>query len=348
MQLRTFTARDMKAALALVRAEMGAEAVIVASERGRNGVMVRAAADQPDIEPEPPKLIAALEPAALLSFESRCREGLMRRVRADQSAAAAEPLGFNRAKLLTILGRHRLADALSHALAEAAEKTALTDMTLALASALDKRMEIAPLDLNKTTGILLAGMPGAGKSAVAAKIAAHAKLCGRDVRLIAADATGAGAIARLESFAGHIGAKFAVAETADTWLEEFSKAEQEKTLAVIDTAGIDPRNAKVRTAFSALGKLSGVTKLGVVSAMGDAEETADIADGLRQLGAHGLIVSGLDLAQRLGALASAATQNVPLAHVTRSPFVAAGLETMTPLSLARALIAADADRRSAQ
>ena len=56
MQLRTFLAKDMKAALASVRAEMGPEAVIVGSERAKGGgVMVRAALE----EPETPSLRSA-------------------------------------------------------------------------------------------------------------------------------------------------------------------------------------------------------------------------------------------------------------------------------------------------
>ena len=347
MQLRTFTAPDMKAALATVRAEMGSEAVIVASERARHGVIVRAALDRCEPEAEAGGQTADCE-GALLSFESHYHEGLMRRVRNKPAASAPQARGFHRGELLTILNRHRMPDGLAHGLAEAAEKTALGDMTLALATALDARVTVAPLDLAKTSGILLTGPNGAGKSAVAAKIAAHAKLSGREVRLIAADPNGAGAVARLEAFAGHIGAKFAIAENADAWLNEFARAEAQKLLAVVDTAGFDPRNAKARTAFAALGKLKGVTTTAVVSATGDAEETADIVCALKSLGAQKLIVTCLDLTRRLGALASAAAQDLALAHTARSPFVAAGLETLTPLSLARALIDADADRRSAQ
>ena len=48
MQLRTFLAKDMKEALATVRADMGPDAVIIASEKSKTGgVMVRAAIDTP-------------------------------------------------------------------------------------------------------------------------------------------------------------------------------------------------------------------------------------------------------------------------------------------------------------
>jgi hypothetical protein len=55
--------------------------------------------------------------------------------------------------------------------------------------------------------------------------------------------------------------------------------------------------------------------------------------------------------RRFGALLAAATQGAALAHTTRSPFVSGGLETLTPLSLARLLIEAgsgDADSGSSQ
>ena len=82
----------------------------------------------------------------------------------------------------------------------------------------------------------------------------------------------------------------------------------------------------------------------------DAEEIVEIIGALATLGAGRLIVTCADLIRRLGTLVSAATSGLPLAHVTRSPYVAAGLETLTPLSLARALIAIDrnADEGSAQ
>ena len=79
MQLRTFLAKDMKAALANVRAEMGPEAVIVASERAKGGgVMVRAAldfAEQAFAEDEPP------QSATVTEFDLDYRDALVRRLR---------------------------------------------------------------------------------------------------------------------------------------------------------------------------------------------------------------------------------------------------------------------------
>ncbi len=350
MKLRTFVAKDMSEALASVRAEMGTDAVIVSSQRAKGGgVMVRAAVETLPADAQLETAMAALAEAA----ESEAARGndfahhyhrvLIRRLREPGPEAPAAPArNFNRAELLTILRRHRAPDRLAHALAEAAEKSDLSDMTLALASALDSRMKTQPVELSRSTALLLAGPHGAGKTVVAAKLAAGARQTGREVILIAGDAKGAGAVTRLKTFADHLEAPFAVADGAEELAKLVRKSAKDKRLAIIDSAGFDPLSGKARSAFAALAKIEGVEAIGVVSATIDAEDMTDIAAALTALGAGRLIVTGLDVARRLGALTAAATAARGLAHIARSPFVGGGLETLTPLSLARALIDAGA------
>lgn len=340
MKLRTFIAGDMREALTQVRTELGANAVIVSSQKAKGGgVMVRAAVEENALEVEEAVAAFAEKPLAMnASFETAYRDGLIRRLRGETPAAKENARNFNRAELLQILRAHRAPDAIAYALAEAAEKSTLSDMTLALASALDKRMKSAPVDTEAAKAILLAGLNGAGKSAVAAKIAAHAKLSGRAVKLIATDIHGAGAIARLETFANHIDVPFAISGNAEELAKLIADCANENILAIIDTAGFDPRNAKARNAFAALARIEHVEAIGVISATCDAEEAAEIAQSLVSFGAKRIVVTGLDISRKLGALLAAATQSAALAHVTRSAFVAGGLETLTPLSLARALI----------
>jgi flagellar biosynthesis protein FlhF len=351
MKLRTFLAKDMREALASVRTEMGAEAVIVASERAKGGgIVVRAALDEPESETQNTQSGSAQNgDCAPSGYEASYRDGLIRRLREPADANKRASRNFDRAELLSLLRAHRAPDGLAHQLAEAAEKSSLSDMTLALASALDKRMRSGPLDLLACPALLLCGPPGAGKTATAAKLAAHARLAGRSVQLIAADATGAGAVARLETFAHHLGADIVVADSATELERRVSEASSQSVLAIVDTAGFDPRHAKSRTAFSALAHIENLETLAILSATGDAEETTEIARALVTLGASRMIVTCLDLARRAGALLAAAAQGAPLVHVTRSPFVAGGLDTLTPLSLSRLLIETErADRGSAQ
>ena len=131
MQLRTFLAHDMTAALATVRADMGPEAIIIASEKAKGGgVMVRAALDTPD-ETQVTESPVVETPVA--DFEQHYRNTIMRRLH-GAPAATVKMQGFDRSTLLATLARHRAPDALAHELAEVAAKAGLTDMTLALAS----------------------------------------------------------------------------------------------------------------------------------------------------------------------------------------------------------------------
>jgi flagellar biosynthesis protein FlhF len=351
MQLRTFIAKDMREALGQVRKEMGPDAVIVGSQRAKGGgIMVRAAFDAPAANAGEEAELVAPDPAPpefTPDFAQAFHGSLLRRLR-NAPVAQAQPRNFNRAELLGLLRGHRAPETLAHQLAEAAEKSGLTDMTLALASALDRRMQTAPLVPGLSQALLLVGPSGVGKTAVAAKIAAHARLAGRGVKLVAADTVGAGAVARLETFAEHLGAEWVVADSAEDIAAAI--AADESILTVVDTAGFDPRSAKARTAYAALARLPDIEAMGVVSATGDAEEIAEIAASLVTLGARRMIVTGLDVTRRLGALLAGVTQGAALSHVTRSPFVAGGLETLTPLSLSRILIEASGsiDRGSPQ
>jgi flagellar biosynthesis protein FlhF len=366
MRLKTFVANSMKEALADVRAEMGPDAIIISSQRAKHGgLLVRAALDEPEQDAALEETAQTLQqeqrqsetgdqsvpPVVLPDLEDSVRESMIRRIRGEGGNPRPAPRNFDRAELLSILHHHRAPEALAHAIAEAAEKSGLPDMTLALAAALDMRMPSAPFYPGRMKAILLCGPHGAGKSAVAAKIAAHARLAGRDVTLVAADADGAGAVARLETFAKHLDANFVVASAAETLPQIIAEGARADTVTIIDTAGFDVRDDKARTAFAALAGLDGLEVAGVVSATMDAEEAAETVNALKNAGAGRVIVTGVDLARRLGALLAAATRGIPLAHITRSAFVAGGLETLTPLSLARTLLQAHSlnpDRGSTQ
>jgi len=336
MQLRTFLAKDMKAALAEVRAEMGPEAVIVASQSTKGGgVMVRAALDPPD---ETPQDDAPAEPAEPADVDAAFHDTLIRRLREKKSELPGRRR-FDRAELLASFARNRLPESLGHTLAEAAAKTGLTDMTLALAAAIDQRMTSAPVDFNNARAILLLGPNGAGKTAVAAKLGAHARLAGRTVTLVAHDVTGAGAVARLKDFADHLDANVVTAESAIALASTVDGLVKQGTLAIVDTAGFDPRHPKSATAFAALAEIEPIEIIAVVSASTDSEEAAEIAVALTGMGASRLIITAADLTRRMGALASAAmaAADLAVAFVTRSPFVAGELEILTPLALARLL-----------
>jgi len=334
MQLRTFLAKDMREALTEVRAEMGTNAVIVASQSTKGGgVMVRAALDDPEPAAEAP----LPEPPQPMDVDTAFHDTMIRRLREKKSELPGRRR-FDRTELLASFAHNRLPESLAHSLAEAAAKTGLSDMTLALAAAVDQRMFSAPIDFANAKAILLVGPNGAGKTAVAAKLGAHARLAGRAVTLVAHDVAGAGAVARLKDFADHLEAGIVTAESAIALASTVAGLINEGTLAIVDTAGFDPRQPKAAAAFAALAQIDQVEMIAVVSALTDSEEAAEIAAALAKIGASRLIITAADLVRRRGTLASAAmAADMAVAFVTRSPFVAGELETLTPLALARLL-----------
>jgi flagellar biosynthesis protein FlhF len=346
MQLHTFRAKDMKVALSAMRAELGEEAIIVASEKMKDGsTLLRAgiegmqnAAATSEGEIRRPSSDAALAADALGSFDARYREALVTRLRVPRTDVSSHPRPFDRDQLFCILRTHRTPDALCEVLVDAAEGSGIPDLKLALAAALDRFMQAGPAAANDPAGMILIGPPGAGKTAVAAKLAAQHRLAGMSVVLAATDTQTAGQMARLENFAACLDVPLVIASTPEILSEEANEASQIGALLIADCAGCDPRGplSPDLVRFLAAGRLQ---IAGVVSAACDAEEAGDIAAALAKLGATKLIVTGLDLARRKGALVALACSGFGLVQVTASPYLADGLETLTPLALSRALLA---------
>lgn len=221
-------------------------------------------------------------------------------------------VAFPRADLRHTLGaamkRHRLPEDLAQALVRDAGHFPDLPADAALASALAQRLVPAPIDLEKARGILLVGPAGSGKSAVAAKIARSAALIGRKVERVRAD--GGLALFRTNS-------------------------SPPEMLTVMEADGFNPLNARAASAFSALGNIDGVETIGVVSALNDAEDIADIVSAFRF---RRVIVTGLDRTRRLGAVLAASLSGARLAHVTYGPRPEDALDMLEPGALAAQLL----------
>jgi flagellar biosynthesis protein FlhF len=335
--VRTFQAKDMKDALSAMRAALGEDAVILSSEKAGDGSVLVCAAPG---EQTP----AASKPSGIASFETRYRDRLLAKLRAKPESPAAGSAPFSRPDLLAQLRAHRTPDSLAHALAQAAEASGFEDPALALASALDKRMKIAPVNFEKDRTILLAGPFGAGKTAIAAKLAAEAISAGRKVRLAAADLKSAGGRERLETFAVHLDVPVIDASSPRHLSEAAAEARNDGALLIVDTAGFDPRDPPHEILMCT--RMGCAEAIGVVSAAMDAEEAGEIAAALKTLGIERLIVTCIDLARRKGSLAAFAASGLAIAHATASPYLVEGLDSLTPPALARALLSPLDDRTS--
>jgi flagellar biosynthesis protein FlhF len=345
MQLRTFLAKDMKEALTAMRGQMGEDAIIVASETLKDGtVLLRASSEQADglshSVAQAPDRNLGTETSGSVSrfgaFDTRYRENLIARLRGEAPHGTGRGIAFDSATLSEILHAHRTPPSLAKMLVEIAGQSGLSDMTLALATALDKSMRIDPIGATHRGAILLIGPPGAGKTSVAAKLAAQHCLAGLPVQVAATDLDSAGQVARFETFAECLNLPLMRISAPAMLTDAVAQLRDSQGLLIADSGGCDPRAALPRglVAFLSAGNIDLV---GVLSAAGDAEEAAEIAAALVKLGATRLIVTGLDLSRRKGALVAIALSGGTIAHVTSSPYLADGLETLTPMALARML-----------
>ncbi|HEX2759998.1 MAG TPA: hypothetical protein VHM27_05765 [Rhizomicrobium sp.] len=229
-----------------------------------------------------------------------------------QLQSAGNLIAFPRADLRHLLGaavkRHRLPEDLGQALVREAANFADVSTDTALASALARRMTLAPIDFEKARGILLVGPAGAGKSAVAAKILYAASLIGRKTELARAD----GGLTLFRT-----------------------RTSPPELLTVMEADGFNPLNSRAASAFSALGEIGGVETIGVISAMSDAEDVGDIVTAFHL---RRVIITNMDRTRRLGAALAAALSGARLAHVTYGPRPEDGLQMLEAGALAAQLL----------
>ena len=269
--LQTFQAKDLRAALSAMRSELGDEAVLLGSEKTADGnVLLRAAIGVHDSIAPPP---------VFASFEARYRDNLVAKLRVKPALVAAQRTAFERSVLLGLLCAHRVPYSLTETLAQEAADSELSDLCLALSAALDKRMRIEPIDTSTQAALLLLGPYGAGKTTVAAKLAAQAHLEGRIVRLVATDVDSAGQRERLETFAAHLDMSVIAAPTPNQFADAITAARRDGALLIADSAGFDPRHPSQESL--AYAGLRGAEIVGVVSAGTDAEDACEMAAALK-------------------------------------------------------------------
>ncbi len=302
MRIRVFTAPRMAQAMAMVRSELGADAVILGSRRTSGGVEVTAALEAP-------------EPAAAMPLAAPTAAPAVAR------AAAPAPTG--------VLARHGIPTKLAARL----EGGPLSEL-------LAQNVGFGPLPDAAARPLLLAGPLGAGKSLTCAKLAARAVLRGGGAiapLVVTTDGQRAGATEQLAAFTRVLGAPLVSApDPVAVAAAVARRAERQPVL--IDTAGCDPFDPGQAASLLALARASGADIVLVLPAGLDAAESADLARAFAVLGARRLLPTRLDAARRLGGVvAAAAAAGQPLPEAGTGPGVADGLTPLSPEWLARRL-----------
>lgn len=311
MRLKSFTAKSVPEAMQKVRDQLGPDAVILSSYTDPCGLV---------------KVTAALDGQA---------DGGM----ADFSDSLRAIDDLNET-----LDYHRVPPGLADHLIAAAAGIATDDATMALAAALDAEIGFAPLNKRHAERpLLLAGPPGAGKTATAAKLCAWARLLGLEATIISMDDVKAGAVAQVGAYAKALGAKLDQAKDAAD-LRHRLKDVPAGSFVVIDTVGANPFDSAELAQLAGLAAAAGGAFTLVLPAGGDTMESAEIALAFQESGACNLIATKLDATRRLGGVLSAAhAGGLALVAGGTAPSIGNGLITINPVSLARLMRPASAE-----
>ncbi|MBK8160563.1 MAG: GTP-binding protein [Rhodospirillaceae bacterium] len=293
MRLRSFNAPSIKDAMALVKAELGPDAVILNTEQIGRAFKITAALDRDAILAQPRPNTSQ-----------------------DPLDAIAQALDF-----------HRVAPALAERLTHQAANVLLDSPHQALASALRARFPVQALtDRQPTRPIMLVGLPGAGKTATLAKLLARAKLRRWPAIAITCDVVKAGAIEQLGTYAKALQIPAFRAKDAATLKRAVDQAPP-GAFVIIDTVGCNPLDADDLAHVSALAQSVKAEMVLVMAAGGCPVESGELGQLFTEAGAQRLIPTRIDAARRYGGiLAAAESGRLAFAEFGTSPEIANGLE----------------------
>ena len=317
MRLRTYTALTMPEAMELVRRDMGTDAIIISTRIDDDDHLCWISAA---IEEDDPDFIEGLAPEAEPQMDPDTRRQFLRQV----------------------LTAHGLPAPVLEQLLRDTDLVSEADPALAMAAAIDLGITFRPIDVAaQDKPLLLAGIPGAGKTITAAKLCAHAHFAGRSVFVASTDTKRAGGIEQLQAFTRILGLDLVTAESPDA-LAGYRDAIERADIAIIDTAGVNPFDPDDMAALQRFAEAVDGEILLVMAAGADAMESADTAQAFADIGARRMVISCLDLTRRLGGiLAAALIGRIAIANVSVNPQVADGLSRINPVSLAHLIVPDD-------
>lgn len=307
MRLRSFNAPTMTEAMALVKAELGPDAVILATEQVGKAV----------------KVTAALDRDAILGVS------LADSTPIDPLDAIARALDF-----------HRVPAPLADRLVQMSGSYLLECPRQALAAALRSRFPIQPLtDRQKPPRpIMLVGLPGAGKTATLAKLIARARLRDWPAIAITCDLVKAGAVEQLGTYAKALQVPAYRAKDAEMLRRAVAQAPVDSFI-VIDTVGSNPLDSGDLEHLAGLAESVRAEMVLVMATGGCVAESAELAQLYAEGGVNRLIATRIDAARRLGGILSACEAGrFTFAEFGVSPEIANGLEAVAADRLAAWLL----------
>lgn len=304
MRLKTFVAQDTRQAIALLRADLGAEAIIVATQALPGGaVRVTGAIESEDLD-----LAELLAPPVPAPDDER---------------------------LLAVTAHHEVPEPLARCLLDAARQAGAGPPEVALGQALHEMFRFEPVAA-QTGPLLLCGPPGAGKTVSIAKLAAAAALTQRPVTVASADTARAGGLEQLAALLAPLALEPLPAPDAAGLRQAVERAAGGQLL--IDSPGFNPFRPADLGRLSKLLEASGALPVLVLPAGLGVADCAEIGHTYAALGARHLLATKLDAARRLGGLLAAAAAGLAFAEAGIGRTIAPGLSPLSAHGLARLLL----------
>lgn len=331
MRIERYTAADTKSAMALVRADLGPEAMILANKRVGNRVELTATVDLDDLVdetqlPEParseaPSFTASNMPANEIQLKALEREltrlrGILETELGDRSwrdsTDAPAPVAALRQRLLRLgLSRSLAGDILDSVPARQHLEAGWSQCLGELAG----RIRCASDAGSRGMVTALFGGTGAGKTSTIAKLA------GRDLRRFGVDGVGLisldnyriGAHEQLASFADALGIPLLTASDRQGLTAALKELRGRRVF--IDTAGMAQSDDQLSAQLEVVSaQRSAIQKLLVLSASAQPSQSRAIADRLGTKALSGAIITKIDEAPSLGGVLDVVVRNSLILH----------------------------------
>lgn len=256
-----------------------------------------------------------------------------------RKAVIKKPVNNYRDKLADLFRFHNIPEKYYTQLLKNLDNVNYANVNSALEMIAIRSFKFDPLKFKQTKPLMVIGMPGIGKTASIAKMAAEAKFYDRKVNIITTDIKRAGGVEQLQNFCRILGVEMQIARNPKQLKDALKGKEKEITL--IDSAGANPYDENDIELLKDLLKSGEIEPIFVLQAGGDADDAAELAKNMKDLGAKRMVITKLDSAKRLGGVVAAALGNdIALASFSATPNVGKGLEPMTPKALSSQLLKA--------
>ena len=327
MQKQSFIAPNISAALLLVKESLGADAIILSTERQPGGGI---------------KITAAIEQGAARLSSSRPKPPT------KPSAPAVKPLdielirkGLDYHGILPFVSNKIITEAQKEAAKPQFENTGKT-----LSKVFDNLFRYYDILEASTPFKMFMGICGSGKSACIAKVATQSKLKNKQSCIISTDNRRAGANIQLKAFADILETPFYIAESARSLYTKLQELKNRYDFILIDTPGINPFIKQDIELLQTYAEVTSAQMIMTLDAGKNAADAVEIADIFSGLGVDCLFPTRMDLSRRMGSIFSiAGSVGLKLGAGGTGISIAEGIGRINSASLSRLILSPYSDKR---